>query len=62
LSRTPPSRRAAVYDRFSELVTAPAVHREAVLRLDPAALDLAWNALNLETTDWWRTWKHNWPE
>jgi hypothetical protein len=46
LARTEGASRAAVYDRLAELVPPPAgVAREAVLRLDPAALDAYWNWL-----------------
>jgi hypothetical protein len=50
--------RAEAFERLANLVSLPAqVTREAVLRGDPAALDAAWNALNLGSTDWWREWK-----
>jgi hypothetical protein len=53
--------RGAVYDRFAQLVKLPAgVTRDAVLRKDPAAVDLCWNALELQNTDWWRGWERPW--
>lgn len=61
LTRVPPRDAAAVYDRFVQLVAVPPqATREAVLRRDPHALDLCWNALNLENTDWWRGWERRW--
>jgi FecR-like protein len=50
--------RAAVVDALARHVPAPSsVSRDAVLRLDRAALDAWWNALGLLDTTWWRTWK-----
>jgi hypothetical protein len=50
-----------VFDRFAQLVTLPKeVRREAVLRRDSHAIDLCWDALNLENTDWWRGWEARW--
>ncbi len=61
LTRVEESARGRVFDRFASLVTLPAaVSREAVLRQDPAQIDLCWNALNLQNTEWWRGWKRNW--
>jgi hypothetical protein len=34
-----------------------AVTRDAVLRLDRAALDQWWDALGLDEASWWRKWK-----
>jgi hypothetical protein len=31
-----------------------------VLRRDPHAIDLCWDALNLENTRWWRGWERRW--
>jgi hypothetical protein len=36
------------------------VTRESILRGDPAAIDSAWDALDLGNTDWWRKWKRGW--
>jgi hypothetical protein len=59
--RTQGRQRGEVYDRFAGLVQLPAyVTREAVLRGDSAALDGAWNALELGSTEWWREWKRKW--
>lgn len=58
LTRTSAGERGEVYDRLAEFIPMPA--REAILRGDPAAVDAAWNALNLGGTDWWREWKRPW--
>jgi hypothetical protein len=61
LTRVAARDRGAVFDRFAQLVRLPAgVTREAVLRRDPAAVDLCWNALELENTEWWRGWERKW--
>jgi hypothetical protein len=61
LTRVDARDRGAVYDRFAQLVKLPAaVTREAVVRQDSAAVDQAWNALELENTDWWRGWERQW--
>ncbi|MGA7239407.1 MAG: FecR domain-containing protein, partial [Bryobacteraceae bacterium] len=61
LSRTQPKDRAAVFTRFAELVgLPPEVSGANVERLDPHALDLCWDALKLENTEWWRGWERRW--
>jgi hypothetical protein len=61
LTRVPPAERGVVYDRFVELApAASAAGRARVLADDPAAIDLCWNALGLENTDWWRGWERPW--
>jgi hypothetical protein len=61
LTRVPEADRGRVFDRFAELVKLPKeVRREAVLRRDAHAIDLCWDALNLENTDWWRGWEARW--
>ena len=61
LSRTQPKDRAAVFTRFAELVALPPeVSGAKVERLDPHALDLCWDALKLENTEWWRGWERRW--
>jgi hypothetical protein len=61
LTRVPERDRGRVFDRFAELVTLPKeVHRDAVLRRDAHAIDLCWDALNLEKTEWWRGWESRW--
>ena len=61
LTRVPAEERAAVFDRFAQLVAVPAeVKREDVVRRDAAAIDRCWDALNLENTEWWRGWERKW--
>jgi len=61
LVRAPASERGAVFDLYARLVPLPAeVTREGVLGRDPRMIDLCWNALNLENTEWWRGWKRRW--
>lgn len=61
LSRTQATERVEVFTRFSQLVQLPpTVTKENILRGDPAAIDAAWNALDLGNTDWWREWKRRW--
>ena len=61
LTRVPESDRGRVFDRFSELVKLPKeVRRDAVVRRDAHAIDLCWDALNLENTEWWRGWEARW--
>jgi hypothetical protein len=53
-----PADRAAVVDALARRAPMPApVTRDAVLRLDRAALDQWWDALGLDETTWWRKWK-----
>ena len=50
--------RIAVVDALASRVPPPAdVSRDAVLRLDRAALDQWWDLLGLNEASWWRTWK-----
>jgi hypothetical protein len=61
LTRAAERDRGAVFDRFAQLVTLPPeVTRAAVLRRDSHSLDLCWNALNLQNTEWWRGWERRW--
>ena len=61
LTRAPEAGRGLVFDRFATLVALPAeVTREGVLAKDRRMLDLSWNALNLESAEWWREWKRDW--
>jgi FecR protein len=58
IARVAPSDRAAVADALAARVPMPpAVTRDAVLRLDRAALDQWWDALGLDEATWWRKWK-----
>ena len=50
--------RTAVVDALAARVPMPAaVTRDAVLRLDRAALDQWWDTLGLDEASWWRKWK-----
>jgi hypothetical protein len=61
LTRAAERDRGAVFDRFAQLVTLPPeVTRAAVLRRDSHSLDLCWDALKLENTEWWRGWERRW--
>ncbi len=61
LTRVPERDRGPVFDRFAQLVNLPPeVERARVLARDPEMIDLCWNALELEHTDWWRGWERNW--
>ena len=61
LARTQPKDRRAVFARFSALVALPPEVRAAnVERLDAHTIDLCWDALKLEDTDWWRGWERRW--
>jgi len=61
MTRAAPAERGVVFERFAQLVQVPKeVNRERVAALDPAAIDLCWNALELESAGWWRGWRRNW--
>jgi hypothetical protein len=61
LTRAAASDRGRVFDRFAQLVTLPPeATRDAAVRGDAQAIDLCWNSLNLQNTDWWRGWERNW--
>jgi hypothetical protein len=61
LTRVAERDRGRVFDRFQELVGLPReVRREDILRRDARAIDLCWDALNLENTEWWRGWEARW--
>lgn len=61
LTRVSSDDRGRVFDRFRQLIALPAtVRREDVLRRGAHAIDLCWDALNLEDTDWWRGWESRW--
>jgi hypothetical protein len=61
LLRTQGQQRGEVFDHFAMLVHLPAkATKEAVLSGDRNALDSAWDALQLGSTNWWREWKRKW--
>jgi hypothetical protein len=63
LSRVQGADRDRVFDRLAALVPPPArVTRGAVRAGNKDALDTWWNALDLGTTSWWRTWTQQWRE
>lgn len=63
LARVDGADRLRVFDRLSELVPPPAtVTRAGILAGNRAMLDDWWDALNLGSATWWRTWKQRWRE
>ncbi len=61
LTRVPDAEIGTVFDRFAQLVPESAkVDRTRVLARDRGALDSCWNALGLDSAEWWRDWKRNW--
>jgi hypothetical protein len=62
IARVSPVDRAAVIDALDARVPMPAsITREAVMRLDKAALDQWWDRLGLRDAGWWRKWKGPYP-
>jgi hypothetical protein len=58
ISRVAAPDRPAVVDALAEYLAMPdGVTRDALLTLDPTALDRWWNALGLGDADWWRQLK-----
>ena len=58
LTRVNAADRPAVVDALADQLAMPdGVTRDAVLRLDMAAIDRWWESLGLGDTNWWRTWK-----
>ena len=63
VSRVQGADRERVFDRLAGFVPPPAgVTRDAVRNGNSEALDAWWNALDLGTTSWWRTWTQQWRE
>ncbi len=61
LTRVPEKDRGLVFDRYAMLVKLPpTVTRERALSGDRETLDQCWNALNLDSAEWWREWKRDW--
>jgi hypothetical protein len=61
LERTRGTERAEVFERFRGLVKLPSgAGRAAILSGDRKAMDVAWDALQLGDTSWWRGWKREW--
>jgi FecR-like protein len=58
IPRVAPADRGAVVDALAARAPMPAsITRDAVMRLDKAALDQWWDALGLGEANWWRMWK-----
>jgi hypothetical protein len=63
IARVSPADRGAVIDALDGRVPMPSgVTRDAVMRLDKAALDQWWDALGLRDASWWRKWKRPLPQ
>ncbi len=63
LARVAEADRGRVYDKLSQLVSAPSgVTREGILHLDPQMLDLWWNELGLGDVALWRHWERAWSQ
>ena len=61
MTRTQGRQRALAFERFGRLASVPAeVTSERIARGDAAAIDLCWNALGLDSAEWWRAWRRNW--
>jgi hypothetical protein len=63
IARVSPADRGAVIGALDGRVPMPSgVTRDAVMRLDKAALDQWWDALGLRDASWWRKWKRPLPQ
>jgi FecR protein len=61
MTRVSDQDRPAVFDRYAVLVKLPpSVNRARALARDRETLDECWNALNLDSAEWWREWKRDW--
>lgn len=61
LTRAEGGQRLDVYRRLAELVRLPPeVTPQRIAGQDPQAIDLCWNALGLDSAEWWRGWRRNW--
>jgi hypothetical protein len=61
MERTQGQQRREVFARFARLVSLPpSVTSSSILNGERAAMDSAWDALQLGDTTWWRTWKRRW--
>jgi hypothetical protein len=58
IPRVGENERPVVIDALAALAPMPpSISREAVQRLDRAALDQWWDTLGLDEASWWRKWK-----
>jgi hypothetical protein len=63
LSRVDRDERDRVFDRLAQFVPPPpGVTREGIRAGRRETLDLWWDALDLGTASWWRTWKQQWRD
>lgn len=61
LARVSGNERMEVYRAFARLAAVPAGVTEARIAAgDGQALDLCWNALGLESAEWYRSWRRVW--
>jgi hypothetical protein len=61
MTRTEGRQREMAFERLGRLVSIPAeVTAERIGRGEDAAIDLCWNALGLESAQWWRGWRRKW--
>lgn len=61
MTRTQGRQREVAFERFGQLVSVPAeVTSDGIARGDEAAIDLCWDALGLDSAEWWRAWRRNW--
>lgn len=62
LTRVSDADRGAVFERFAQLVRVPPeVTRAGIVARNERMIDLCWDALELENTEWWRGWERKWP-
>lgn len=62
LTRVAADERGVVFERMVALAPLPeGVRREAVLALEPAALDAWWDSLGMGDASWWRLWEGDAP-
>jgi hypothetical protein len=61
LSRVPAEDRGLVFDALASFVPPPnGVTRDGIRRGDRAMRDRWWDALDLGSSSWWRTWERRW--
>jgi hypothetical protein len=61
LSRVPATDRVVVFARLATFVPPPSgITLDGILRGDRAMRDRWWDALDLGTSSWWRTWERRW--